>query len=105
MHHRRNNAYSAYQSYKHQRIALERQTKYEQEYLQRLQQQIANIVLSYMNEEKIGFNELVRRLDMSPSKVSSIRKKEANLTLSSLAKIFALINKAPEINVTEVTDP
>ena len=50
----------------------------------------------YMEKNKVGFNELVRRLDSSPAHVSKIRRGEANLTLSSLAHLFATLGKEPQ---------
>ncbi len=50
-----------------------------------------------MTEEKIGFNEAVRRLHMTPSQVAKIQKGEANLTLASIAHIGALLKKRPHI--------
>ena len=52
-----------------------------------------------MVQEKIGFNELVRRLGSSPAQVSKIQKGEANLTIATLAHIFALLKKMPHITV------
>jgi hypothetical protein len=49
----------------------------------------------YVAQENIGFNELVRRLGTSPAQVAKIQKGEANLTMSSLAHIFALLKKRP----------
>ena len=46
-----------------------------------------------MAKEKIGFNELVKRLGVSPSKVSKIQKGEANLTIASIAHISALLKR------------
>jgi antitoxin component HigA of HigAB toxin-antitoxin module len=98
MHVKKRNEFSVYRSYKNQLNEFERQVKCEQAYLQRLQQQIAEVVMLYMDEEQIGFNELVRRLDMSPTKVSNIKKSKANLTLASIARLFALLNKEPVFN-------
>lgn len=76
---------------------LEKQAILEKKALQNLQSDISKIVTKYMNEEKVGFNELVRRLGSSPSQVTKIRKGEANLTIASLAHIFALLNRKPHI--------
>ena len=50
----------------------------------------------YMKKNKIGFNELVRHLNSSPSHVAKIQRGEANLTLSSLAHLLALMGKDPK---------
>ena len=79
---------------------IEEQAKLEKEALQRLQDDISKAVADYMTKEDIGFNELVRRLGASPAQVSKIQKGEANLTIASLAHIFALLKKQPHLIVT-----
>jgi hypothetical protein len=76
---------------------IERQAKFEKKVLERLQKDIAKAMNYYMKKNNIGFNELVRKLDVSPSHVSKIQKGEANLTLSSLAHLFALIEQEPHL--------
>ncbi|MFA6526821.1 MAG: helix-turn-helix domain-containing protein [Candidatus Babeliales bacterium] len=80
---------------------IERQAELEKRAMQNLQQDIANLMSDYMEKEKIGFNELVRRLDVSPAHVAKIQKGQANLTLSSLARIAALLDLAPHLVFTE----
>ena len=60
-----------------------------------LQKMLADMTADYMEKNKIGFNELVRLLNSSPSQVAKIQRGEANLRLSSLAHIFALMKKDP----------
>lgn len=79
-------------------IELEAQVLREKTILETLQKDIAHALESYMAAEEIGFNELIRRLDMSPTKASNIRKGKANLTLASIAHLFALIKKEPQLN-------
>ena len=76
---------------------IEYQAAIEFESFQALQKDIAQLITKHMTEEKMGFNELVRRLDVSPTQMSKIQKGEANLTLSSLAHLAALFNKRPHI--------
>ena len=76
---------------------IEYQATIEFESLQALQKDIAQLITKYMTKEKMGFNDLVRRLDVSPTQISKIQKGEANLTLSSLAHLAALFNKRPHI--------
>jgi transcriptional regulator with XRE-family HTH domain len=76
---------------------IERQADMEFESLKALQEDVSRVLSEYMTEEDIGFNELVRRLDVSPAQIAKIQKKEANLTLSSLAHLAALFNKRPHI--------
>jgi len=64
-----------------------------------LQDDIVKAIQDYMKKEEIGFNELVRRLDISPTQVSKIQKGEANLTLASVAHIFALLKRHPRLIV------
>lgn len=79
-------------------VDIERRAKLEKQALQALQKDIAQAVRVYMQEEKIGFNELVRRLDASPSHVAKIRKGEVNLTLASIARLFALLDRKPHLH-------
>jgi len=74
---------------------IEEQALLEKKALQALQNDISKAVAEYMVKEEIGFNELVRRLGTSPSQVAKIQKGEANLTIASLAHIFALLKKQP----------
>jgi len=65
--------------------------------LQALQEGVAAALENYMKKNDIGFNELVRKLDSTPAYVAKIRRKEANLTLASLAHLFALIDQEPHL--------
>lgn len=76
---------------------IEKQAKLEFQALISLQADISKVVVQYMIDEGIGFNELVRRLKMSSSQVIKIQKKEANLTLATIAHIGALLKKQPHI--------
>jgi len=48
-------------------------------------------IIKYMSEKNIGFNEMVRKLGKSPTQVSKIIKGEANLTLATIAQLFAIM--------------
>lgn len=74
---------------------ITKQAQLEVEILMFIQNIISDTMSDYMEKQNIGFNELVRRLDSSPTHVAKIRRGEANLTLSSLAHILALMGKAP----------
>jgi hypothetical protein len=76
---------------------IEKQALLEKEALLSLQNDIAIIINNYMVKENIGFNELVRRLESSAVQVSKIQKGKANLTMASIAHIFALLKKKPRI--------
>lgn len=93
----------SFQSYLETRLSkteikeIDRLATLEFEALQTLQHDIAKAVEVYMKQKDIGFNELVRRLDSSPTHVAKIQKGQANLTLASLARLFALIGKTPHL--------
>jgi transcriptional regulator with XRE-family HTH domain len=72
---------------------IEAQVELEYQAIKNLQNDISIAISSYMVREKIGFNELVRRLDVSPSKLVKIQRGEANLTIASIAHISALLNR------------
>lgn len=78
---------------------LEKLAKLEVDYLQSLQEDISKAVANYMAHEEIGFNELVRRLNISPTQASNIQSGRANLTLASIAHIFALLKMRPHLVV------
>ncbi len=75
---------------------IKEQAALEVKFLESIQKMLANTLTDYMEKNKIGFNEVSRKLDWSPSKVSKIQKGEANLTLASLAHFFALLEKEPQ---------
>ncbi len=75
---------------------IRHQAQLEVKILRSLQQMITDSMNEYMDNENIGFNELVRRLDSSPTHIAKIQRGEANLTLSSLAHILALMGKEPK---------
>lgn len=74
---------------------IEKQAALEIKYLESIQKMISNMMSSYMKKNNVGFNELVRQLDWSPSKVAKIQRGEANITIASLAHLFALLGKDP----------
>jgi transcriptional regulator with XRE-family HTH domain len=96
-----------FQSYLEKRLTkteikdIERQAKLEVQALKALQKDIAKAMAEYLKKEKIGFNELVRRLDASPTHVAKIQRGEANLTLASLVRIFAILEKTPHLVFSE----
>ncbi len=76
---------------------IEQQVSSEFEAFKSLQGNISSALTDYMKKEKIGFNELVRRLGISPTQLIKIQKCEANLTLATLAHISALLKKRPHL--------
>lgn len=91
----------SFQSYLEKRLdqaeiaEIEEQARLEVAILRSIQDAVSNALTEYMKVNDVGFNELVKRLDSSPSHVSKIQRGEANLTLSSLAHLFALLGKEP----------
>jgi transcriptional regulator with XRE-family HTH domain len=75
---------------------IRHQAQLEVKILKSLQKMITDSMNEYMDHEDIGFNELVRRLDSSPTHIAKIQRGEANLTLSSLAHLLALMGKEPK---------
>jgi transcriptional regulator with XRE-family HTH domain len=76
---------------------LEYQAEVELEALKALQEDVSRTIAAYIAKEHIGFNELVRRLGISSSKVSRIQKGEANLTLANIARISSLLHRKAKI--------
>ena len=72
---------------------IEKAARAEFEIFSTMQHEVANDVINYMNQKKIGFNELVRKLGKSPTQVSSIIKGESNLTMATIAQLYAMIGK------------
>lgn len=79
---------------------IEQQAKLEMEFLKSMQEDISKAVARYMTAEKIGFNELVRRLNISPTQASKIQSGGANLTLATIAHVFALLKMRPHLVIT-----
>lgn len=76
--------------------AIEQEADLEAQILRTIKSLIITTVNDYMKKQGIGFNELVRHLNTSPSQVAKIQRGEANLTLSSLAHLLALMGKKPQ---------
>ena len=64
-----------------------------------LSNEVSIILAQYMSENKVGFNELVRRLHMSTATVSKIIKGSSNITLDTIAEIGMLIGRKIYIGV------
>lgn len=83
---------------------IEAQAEMELQALKSLQNGVAQALNAYMVQQNIGFNDLVRKLDISPSKLSKILKGEANLTLASIAHIAALLKRKPKFSLDLESD-
>lgn len=76
---------------------LESQAELEYQALKSLQDDVSKAVAEYMAKEHIGFNELVRRLGVSPTQVKKIQNGGSNLTLASIAHISAFLKRRPKL--------
>ena len=76
---------------------IDAQVQFELKALQSLQNCLKKAMDDYMKKHKIGFNELVERLDSNPRQVARIQQGKANLTLASVAHIAALLGQEPSI--------
>ncbi|MFH1831735.1 MAG: hypothetical protein ABH827_02925 [bacterium] len=76
---------------------IEQQAMLEVRVLKSLQNDITNAMNDYMKKQNIGFNELVKRLDVSPAHIAKIKRGAANLTLASVARLFALLGQEPHL--------
>lgn len=74
---------------------IKKQAKLEAKILLSLQNGVSTALAEYMEENDLGFNDLVRLLNTSPSQITKIQKGQTNLTFASFAHIFALIGKEP----------
>ena len=77
---------------------IEAQADAEAENLKDMQEEVSKAVAAYMSEQKIGFNELVKRLGTSPSQIAKIQRGEANVTLATLAHFGSLIGKKAKVS-------
>ncbi|HEV2613171.1 MAG TPA: hypothetical protein VGV92_00510 [Gammaproteobacteria bacterium] len=68
-------------------------TSSEHDAVKKLQKDVSLSIVKYMDKEKIGFNELARRLRTSPTQTQKIQKGNANLTMASVAHIAAVMKK------------
>ncbi len=75
---------------------IKEQAEREVKIFKSFQKMLADMTNEYMKKNKVGFNELARLLDSSPSQLAKIQKGEANLRLSSVAHLFALMDKNPK---------
>ena len=73
--------------------------KIEFEILTALQAEVAETLLNFMAENDLGFNELVSKLGKSPSQVSKIIKGQANLTMATIAQLYAFMGRRPHLVV------
>jgi hypothetical protein len=75
---------------------IEKQAQLEVAILRSIQKILSDTMAEYMKKNKVGFNEVVRRLSTSPSQAAKIQRGQANLTLASFAHFLALMGKEPK---------
>jgi hypothetical protein len=75
---------------------IKRKAQLEVAIFKSIQKILSDTMAEYMKKNKVGFNEVVRRLSTSPSQAAKIQRGEANLTLASFAHFLALMGKEPK---------
>ena len=78
-------------------VNIEKAAQMEYESLQALQQDVSKAVIDHMAKNDIGFNDFVRKLGKSATQVSKIIKGEANLTLATVAQLYAFMGRKVHI--------
>ncbi len=76
--------------------------KVEFEIFTALQEEVAKTLVDFMTKNSLGFNELVAKLGKSPTQVSKIIKGKANLTLATIAQLYAFMGRRPHIIAREL---
>ena len=72
---------------------LKKEAHREAEILRAMHKLITSSVEEYMQDQQVGFNELARRLKLSPTYVSRMRKGQANLTFGTFAQVMGILGK------------
>jgi arsenate reductase-like glutaredoxin family protein len=78
---------------------IEVQVELEFKAFKSFQNGMAQALNAYMKQQKLGFDELVRILEINPEKLSKILKGEGNLSLESISRIAALIKRMPKFTL------
>ena len=82
-----------------ERAAIHRRAIRRSQIRRALSETISKSVADYMAREKIGFNELTRRLHMSSATTSKILRGDANLTLDTLAAVAVVLGLTPDLSL------
>lgn len=69
-----------------------------------LSEQLSASLASYMAKEGIGFNELTRRLGVSPNTTSKVLKGDSNVTLETIALIAQIMHCKPKLIFSKEMD-
>lgn len=62
-----------------------------------LAEDVSRALAAYMAREGIGFNELTRRLAVSPATTSKLMRGSGNITLETIAQVGELLGKKPSL--------
>lgn len=76
---------------------IDKEVKIEISAMESLEKSVSNEVKKYMTKEGINFNELAERLHSNLRHTSKIVGGTCNLTMASVAKIAALLEKKAKI--------
>ena len=76
---------------------IEKQAQLEKKLFDMWQEAITQTINTYMQRNNVGFNDLVKILNISPTQVSKIQKGQANLTLATMAHIFTTLGQEPQL--------
>ena len=76
---------------------IEEAAQLEFEILKSFQNEVSENLKQFMEEEKLSVSEVARRLGTSPAQLHKIQLKKANLTLASVAHLYALMRKKPKL--------
>ena len=63
-----------------------------------LAEDVSKEIAAYMAREGIGYNELTRRLNVSPATTSKLLKGSGNITLETISQIAELLGKTPHLS-------
>ena len=74
-------------------LAIEKQAKLEKKIFDTWQKEINEMLTNYMKQNNVGFTDLVKILNISPTQIAKIQKGQANLTITSMAHIFATLGQ------------
>lgn len=77
--------------------SIKREAALEKKALEKMQRDIAKLLKEYMKKNNLEFNDLGKLLHTSPARIARIQRGEANLTLASVARIFALVGRTPNL--------
>lgn len=72
---------------------IERDAKLEYDIICNLQQNVIDALSAYMEEQQLGFNDVVKGLGKSPAQLSKILKGKGNMTITTIAQIYAFMGK------------